>query len=198
MITSRDCTERYGDPKKESSMILWDVPAELEVGVIPKKIYINKDFQPVLEQAFRNLVTGGHAQKLKTYDGCFNIRANKGNSASYSLHAWGLAIDFDAAWNRFNSEPTMNLNIVKCFEDAGCEWGGRWSVQDGMHFQLKAFPTAQLTHDDIEKLSCGHDWLIDRKLYKFESIARTGGTMWATLVDTTTGAVFNLKMIETK
>lgn len=140
-ITSKECTEYYGDPHKEKNMEVWDVPADLEIGVIPKKMYINKDFRPIVEQAFVNLKTRGLASQLKTYDGCFNIRASKGNSSSYSLHAWGLAVDFDAAWNRFNMRPNMSDQIVKCFTDAGCEWGGSWNTPDGMHFQLKVFPS---------------------------------------------------------
>ena len=37
MVTSAQALKKYGDPTKESSMVVWDVPGHLEVGVIPKK-----------------------------------------------------------------------------------------------------------------------------------------------------------------
>lgn len=57
-----------------------------------------------------------------------------------SLHSWGLAIDFNAAWNGFGKTPTMSPELVKCFTDAGLDWGGTWSRPDGMHFEIAKLP----------------------------------------------------------
>jgi len=139
MITHTQCLERYGKPQLEKSMVLWDVPTELELGVIPKRIYCNKDMVKPLDQAFRNIINRGLISQLKTWDGCFNIRA-KASGLSASLHSWGIAIDINAAWNGYKKTPTMSKELVQCFKDAGFEWGGDWQVKDGMHFQLKEFP----------------------------------------------------------
>lgn len=139
MITSRQCYIRYGAPEKESSMVLWDVPAELEIGVLPKRIYCNRDMVGPLEHAFRHLIARGFVDELRTWDGCFNIRKKKGGTST-SLHAWGMAIDVNAAWNGFGKPPTLSSGFVKCFTDAGFDWGGAWGVRDGMHFQLSEFP----------------------------------------------------------
>jgi hypothetical protein len=139
MITSAQCLERYGKPELEKAMVLFDVPKELELGVIPKRVYCNKDLVKPLTQAFKNIIDRGLVDQLKTWDGCFNIR-NKKSGLSPSLHSWGLAIDINAAWNGFNKKPTMSKELVQCFKDAGFEWGGDWKVKDGMHFQLKEFP----------------------------------------------------------
>jgi hypothetical protein len=128
--------EKYGDPTKESSMVLWDVPTELEIGVIPKRIYCNKDMVAPLTQAFQKLIFTGFVDELKTWDGCFNIR-NKRNGGTPSLHSWGVAIDVNAAWNRMGKESTLSAGFVKCFTDAGFDWGGTWRVKDCMHFQLR-------------------------------------------------------------
>jgi hypothetical protein len=53
-----------------------------------------------------------------------------------SLHSWGIAIDVNAAWNGLGKEPTLTPEFVKCFTDAGFDWGGTWKRKDGMHFQL--------------------------------------------------------------
>ncbi len=139
MITSKQCYARYGAPEKESSMVLWDVPVALEIGAVPNRIYCNRDLVGPLENAFRDLIASGHVDELKTWDGCFNIRKKKGGMST-SLHAWGIAIDVNAAWNGFGKKPTLSAGFVKCFTDAGFEWGGTWGKQDGMHFQLKEFP----------------------------------------------------------
>lgn len=135
MITSAECLRVIGPPELEKDMVLWDVPAELELGVIPKRLYCNKRMVAPLISAFKNIINRGLVGQLKTWDGCFNIRKKRG-AGSPSLHSWGLAIDINAAWNGFGKPPTMSKELVACFTDAGFDWGGLWGKADGMHFQL--------------------------------------------------------------
>jgi hypothetical protein len=120
-------------------MILWDVPTYLEIGVIPRRIYCNALLVAPLTSAFTNLIERGFVNELRTYDGCFNIRQKRGASSA-SLHSWGLAIDVNAAWNGFGQPFHLSEGFVKCFTDAGFEWGGEWTPPDGMHFQLAEWP----------------------------------------------------------
>lgn len=136
LVTSDQCLRKYGPPEKESNMILWDVPPLLELGVIPNKLYCNKDMVVPLTRAFGNIIECGVLDQLKTWDGCFNIRKMKGSTKEPSLHSWGVAIDINAAWNGYNKKPTMSKELVLCFTNAGFTWGGKWSKPDGMHFQL--------------------------------------------------------------
>lgn len=139
MVTSRQCFAKWGDPNTRADegkyMVLWDVPANLELGVIPKRLYCNRAMIEPLTKAFSNIINRNLVSQLKTWDGCFNIRKKRG-AASQSLHAWGIAIDINAAWNQFGKKPTMSAELVKCFTDAGFDWGGVWGKPDGMHFQL--------------------------------------------------------------
>lgn len=135
MVTSQQCLKKYGDPEKQNNMTVWDVPTELEIGVIPKKLYCNKDLVGPLSKAFKDLIDTGHVNELKTFDGCFNIRKKRGLS-SMSLHSWGIAIDVNAFENGLNQVPKLSAGFVKCFTDNGFEWGGTWQRKDGMHFQL--------------------------------------------------------------
>lgn len=137
MITSAECLRVIGPPELEKDMVVWDVPTELEMGVIPKKLYCNKRMVLPLTNAFKNIINRGLIGQLKTWDGCFNIRKKRG-AGSPSLHSWGLAIDINAAWNGFGKVPTMSKELVACFTDAGFDWGGVWGKPDGMHFQLKS------------------------------------------------------------
>ena len=138
LLMSKHCMAKYGDPALEKNMVLWDVPVHLEIGAIPRRIYCNKDMVQPLSQAFSNLIARSHVDELVTWDGCFNIRRKKGGQ-SLSLHSWGVALDVNAAWNAFGAKPTLSSEFVKCFTDAGFDWGGTWTKPDGMHFQLKFF-----------------------------------------------------------
>jgi hypothetical protein len=137
MLTSERVYQVLGHPEKEKDMVVWDVPSELELGVIPKKIYCNTRMIIPLRDAFTAILQNDLLEELKTWDGCFNIRQKRG-ATSWSLHSWGLAIDINAAWNRFGEVPTMSDDLVHCFTSNGFDWGGEWTKPDGMHFQLKS------------------------------------------------------------
>lgn len=142
MITADQALARYGDPKKERGMEIWWVPGHINLSVVPRKIYLNKDLRAPLLCALENIINRGMQDELRTWDGCFNIRPSKGSSKNYSLHAWGLAVDINAAWNGWDRKPTISRALVQCFLDAGFDWGGNWPVKDGMHFQLAKLPEA--------------------------------------------------------
>ncbi len=137
MIFPADAFKKYGQPAADSAcMVLWDVPTELEIGIIPKRIYCNKDMVKPLTKAFKALIKTGAVDELKTWDGCFNIRKIRGGNLP-SLHSWGLAIDVNAFENGLGQQPKLSAKFVKCFTDAGFDWGGNWKSRfDGMHFQL--------------------------------------------------------------
>lgn len=136
MVTSTQALKKYGEPSPSNpSLTLWDVPAELEIGVIPKRIYCNKDLVEPLKKAFQELIRTGYVNELKTWDGCFNIRKKRGLS-SMSLHSYGIAIDVNAFENGLGQTPKLSAGFVKCFTDNGFDWGGVWTRKDGMHFQL--------------------------------------------------------------
>jgi len=136
-MTSAQALNKYGEPTiNNKNLVLWDVPTELEIGVIPKRIYCNKDMVAPLSKAFKALIDTGKVNELKTWDGCFNIRKKRGLS-SMSMHSWGLAVDVNAFENGLNQTPKLSAGFVKCFTDNGFEWGGEWKRKDGMHFELK-------------------------------------------------------------
>ena len=136
MVTSQQEQKKYGAPSKSNPhMVVWDVPTELEIGMIPKKIYCNKDMVEPLSNAFKKLISTKAVNELKTWDGCFNIR-NKRGLNSMSLHSWGIAIDVNAFENGLNQTPKLSPLFVSCFTTSGFDWGGTWTRKDGMHFQL--------------------------------------------------------------
>jgi hypothetical protein len=137
MLTSQQCLRKYGPPSDGNPhMVMWDVPGFLEIGMIPKRIYCNRDLVQPLSRAFQELIRTGHVNELKTWDGCFNIRKKRGGS-TMSLHSWGVAVDLNAYANCFGCRPQLSPGFVKCFTNNGFDWGGTWRKPDGMHFQLK-------------------------------------------------------------
>ena len=138
MITSAQALQRYGDPRTEAAMTLLNVPTDLRIGAVPARIYCNRDLVQPLLRAFQNIRDAGLADELKTWDGCFQLRTKRGGRTA-SLHSWGLAVDVNAAWNARGAKPTLSLNFVLCWLEAGFDWGGEWSTPDGMHFQLAEF-----------------------------------------------------------
>lgn len=149
--------ERYGDPNDtafiKAYMVMYDTPKHLEVGVIPKRVYCNKDFAPVLETFFKNLIDRNLWHEILTWDGCYNLRPIRGyekhfeklynggnvpDSMKYlSAHSWGTAFDINAAWNRLGQTPTMSDKLIQCIKDSGLIWGGDFKRRDGMHCELK-------------------------------------------------------------
>jgi hypothetical protein len=99
------------------------------------RIYGHEALEQPLRQAFDLLCARGLAGELKTYDGCFCIRKMRGGN-NYSVHSWGLAVDFNAAQNPFGGEITFSDELILCFAEAGFEAGALWSKPDGMHFQI--------------------------------------------------------------
>lgn len=136
MVTSQQALKKYGQPSPSNPhLILWDIPTELEIGLIPKRIYCNKDMVTPLSQAFKKLIATGCVKELKTWDGCFNIRKMRGLT-SMSLHSWAIAVDVNAFENGLNQVPKLSKEFVECFTTSGFDWGGTWKRKDGMHFQL--------------------------------------------------------------
>lgn len=97
-------------------------------------IYCNKDLSVPLTQALLNVKNRGLLSQLKTFDGCYMVRAIRGQ-AMISTHCYAMAIDINAAENKLGETPTLSPELVKCFTDMGFLWGGNFKRQDGMHFQ---------------------------------------------------------------
>jgi D-alanyl-D-alanine carboxypeptidase-like protein len=78
----------------------------------------------------------GHVVDPGDYAGCFAPRRIP-QSGSLSLHAYGLAIDINAAANPQFAASRQDRRLVRAMEAAGFTCGGRWpTAPDPMHFEL--------------------------------------------------------------
>ncbi|MDC6350697.1 M15 family metallopeptidase [Zeaxanthinibacter sp. PT1] len=141
MVTSRECIQVFGRPTVKfeyAHMEVYHTSFEERKAIpcLPERIYMNRQMVKPFRQGLRNAIDRDVACEILTWDGCFVVRKMRGKDA-WSLHSWGIAFDINREWNELHQKPTMSPELVKCFTDAGFEWGGYWEDPiDGMHFQL--------------------------------------------------------------
>ena len=79
-----------------------------------------------------------HEAGITIFDGIYNPRPMRGGNA-WSMHAWAIAIDLDAARNGNNTPwPTaahMPIEVMECFAREGWTAAGAFWSRDSMHFQ---------------------------------------------------------------
>lgn len=102
-------------------------------------IACNNDIHEPLLRALTAIKDGHMEKMLHTFDGCFNIRMVRGTDNAPSAHAYGLAIDLNAADNGLGNTKggiyDYPVTFVKAFTDQGFDWGGNFhSRKDPMHF----------------------------------------------------------------
>jgi hypothetical protein len=114
------------------------VSSHIDTRVVPilGRVTCNEAFFPALLKALREVEGEGLSSLLQTYNGCWNARTvARSPTAPPSFHAYGAAIDINAAANAYGAEPTMDERVVAIFERYGFNWGGDFLVPDGMHFE---------------------------------------------------------------
>ena len=100
------------------------------------KVTCNRRLIPPLRAAMRQLASQGNASVVHDYEGCFVAKFLLNDpSASISHHAWGAAIDINAAANPYGAVPVQSPVLVKAMEQQGFIWGGRFIIPDGHHFE---------------------------------------------------------------
>lgn len=107
------------------------------------EIACHRSLFPQLTEALREVRRRGLSFLVDTsqFGGCYGPRfIGRVAGGRLSHHAWGIAIDINAADNAFGTRPDLDPRLVEIFEDAGFTWGGRWLVPDGMHFEWVRFP----------------------------------------------------------
>ena len=107
------------------------------------EIVCHKALFPQLKHALAELRRRGLSFLIDTsqYGGCYGPRfIGRVAGGRLSHHAWGIAIDINAADNAFGTRSDLDQRLVEIMERSGFTWGGRWLVPDGMHFEWVRFP----------------------------------------------------------
>ncbi len=149
MLTREAAAERYGHidlasrvwPDQPKWVTMFQVPKNYfpnltiqDTGIKCMRIACNRDLIRPLTDAFNRLCFFKLDQYLLTYDGCLNIRSVRGRPDLISAHAWGLAVDFNAATNRLGTAGDMRDDVAGCFTEMGWDWGKSFQRQDPQHF----------------------------------------------------------------
>ncbi|KAB7728121.1 hypothetical protein F5984_20460 [Rudanella paleaurantiibacter] len=147
MKTQAQLIKRFGDPSVDQAaferehMTVWNVPREIDlaIGPIPARMYCNRLMIDPLERTLRELIRRELHHEIRTYDGIFNVRKKRGLS-TLSMHAFGLAIDLNAAWNPLGGRVTWSPEFLAVWRKQGWTCGADWAKRpDGMHFQWDKF-----------------------------------------------------------
>ena len=155
MITTAQAIAKYGKPNETGKGYLVTIklpfPMRLAWDLKNKvtKITCHKLAADKLMAIFNDLLAHyGYDEIVRLgidlYGGCFNYRAMRGGS-EWSLHSWGIAIDFDPARNQLKeSKKTARFArpeykpMIDIFYKHGFESLGREKDYDWMHFQIAA------------------------------------------------------------
>lgn len=143
-----DAPEFYGHSDGSSAweaanLVTFEAPYAMYIdGQIVRRIRCHKKVENSLFKilsAIRQLYKTPEAIAavgLDQYDGCYNYRNVRG-AGHLSMHAYGAAIDFDAAHNPLGaSHGKMPKEVVAIFKAEGWRWGGDYTNrQDWMHFE---------------------------------------------------------------
>lgn len=132
----------YGEPGDESNLVMIDFPYPMFYdGKRVTRTRVHKKCAASLLRILteiRDLIPQHPHIKDEAEDfgGVFNFRAKRGGS-SYSVHAWGAAIDLDADDNTFRDswpmKSDMPLEIMECFAREGWKSAGAFWGYDSMH-----------------------------------------------------------------
>ena len=136
--TTRDLTLYFGEAGDESNLVNLPVAGVKYAGRPVKTIRVNKRCAESLSSVLLELEDAA-PWLLERYDGCFNFRPMRGGTA-WSLHAYGAAIDFDAANNgnhtHWPARATMPFEVIEIFARRGWLSAGAFWNRDAMHFQF--------------------------------------------------------------
>jgi len=159
LISSSELIQAYGDPRINTSawerqnMRYYRVPGFIKEKnpFLPNIIYMHREFIDVVDVWLTALTFGDLIKEIKTYDGCWNVRNKRGQS-TLSVHAFGMAIDFNATHNPFKTTREQAIESVlkpfskefikvsRSYMDCGADWR---TTPDGMHFQIKRIDAIQ-------------------------------------------------------
>lgn len=144
----KECFEKYGQVgENQVTLVLpWPMRVAWEKGKIIHQFSVHAKVKDSALRCFTRIGKAySDAQRaelgINLWGGCLNVRKMRGGS-SYSMHSWGIAIDFDPErnqlkWNKAKARlarPDAET-FWKIWEDEGWVSLGRSRDYDWMHVQ---------------------------------------------------------------
>lgn len=131
-------TSFYGTPAIEENLVTLGISGLLRFEGRP--ISGVRCHRKVADSLSRAIVAAYNvdAETISVYDGCYNPRRMRGGT-SWSLHAWGAAVDFNAEYNgnhvHWPVAAQMPFGVMEAFAREGWLAAGAFWSRDAMHFQ---------------------------------------------------------------
>ena len=103
---------------------------------VKRTFYAHRKLVPTFERIFGEIDRLGLRGAITSWDGLYDFRPVRGTTRRLSLHAFGAALDLNAAGNALGEAGDMPATLIEIFEHFGFYWGGRFrGRRDPMHFQ---------------------------------------------------------------
>jgi hypothetical protein len=146
------------------------IPQLIGVNGFPKDgmVQFHKAGAKQLQGFFAEVERQGLLHLVISWAGSFYPRFIRGSSKSLSNHSWGTAFDINAPENWLNAKPASIgqkgslLKLVPIANSFGFYWGGHFTRQDGMHFELAVLdmfpaPTSAINETPVKIVSVSQD-----------------------------------------
>jgi len=105
-------------------------------------LFFHKKAGKQLQALWAEWREAGLLGRVLVFDGAFNARFIRGSRSVLSNHAFGTAFDVNAEFNPLGHVPAARgergcvFDLVPIAHKHGFFWGGHFSRQDGMHFEI--------------------------------------------------------------
>lgn len=134
---------RIIDDWVQQNIVLVEIPQlERVQGAPSTKVKCHRLVAPKLRELFVAWERAGLMRYVLTWGGLWVPRYIRGSRTTLSSHAHASAFDINAAWNGLGKVPAAPghtgsvRELVPIANDLGWFWGGHFTRQDGMHFEL--------------------------------------------------------------
>ncbi|MEO7312805.1 MAG: M15 family metallopeptidase [Chitinophagaceae bacterium] len=106
------------------------------------KVSFHKKGKAQLEKMWSDWEKAGLLHLVLTWSGSYVPRFIRGSRTILSNHSFGTAFDINVPWNMLGTVPALVgrkgsvRELVAIANQNGFYWGGHFSRQDGMHFEV--------------------------------------------------------------
>lgn len=145
----RDVTKYFGQVGKNQAMLEVPYPHKLawDTSTTIRRFSIHEKVHDSASRVLNRVLVHYGPERIKElgldmFGGCLNVRPKRGTKSTYSMHAWGIAIDYDPErnqlkWGRDRARMARPEYDVwwKLWEEEGWVSLGRLRNYDWMHIQ---------------------------------------------------------------
>jgi len=112
------------------------VPYAFDPKVSITRVTVHVALADVVRRMYWKIHDAGMFPALGPYGGGYQYRANRNDHTRVSLHAWGLAWDWDPEKFPNHSKATREPKLVEITSQFGMRWGEVFQHPDPMHMSF--------------------------------------------------------------